>query len=89
MPLFSANIVLHYAGKQDFALLDEALGSNHFLPENVPHGDLAENQTREAISLQYLKKGNLALLEVIELVKNAAAKTGKKFSFTVLKNRYE
>ena len=31
----------------------------------------------------------LALLEVIELVKNAAAKTGKKFSFTVLKNRYE
>lgn len=89
MPLFLANIVLHYAGQQDFALLDEALRSNHFFPENAPNEDLAENQTREAITLQYLRKGNLALLEVMELVKNAATKTGKKFSFTVLKNRYE
>ncbi|MCH5688722.1 hypothetical protein LWM68_33385 [Niabella sp. W65] len=77
MPLFSANIVLHYANKQDFVLLDEALRSNHFLPENVPGGDLSETAARESITLQYLKKGNLALLEVIELVKNAASKTGK------------
>lgn len=89
MPLYSANIVLHYAGKQDFALLDEVLRANHFLPEIVPNEELAENQTREAITLQYLKRGNLALLEVIELVKNAAFTTGKKFSFTVLKSRNE
>ncbi len=89
MPLFSANVVLHYANKQDIALLDEALISNHFTPESVIDGDLAGIPNREVITLQYLRKGNLALLEVIELVKNAAAKTGKKFSFTVMKNRYE
>ncbi|MCH5721073.1 hypothetical protein [Niabella hibiscisoli] len=68
---------MHAAGKQDLLLLDEALRSNHFLPERSPNSDLAENQIRESVTLQYLKKGNLALLEVIELVKSAAAKTGK------------
>jgi len=89
MPLFSTNIVIHAAGKQDLLLLYEALKSNHFLPERLPDGSPSENHASEPITLQYLKKGNLALLEVIELVKNAAAKTGKKFSFTVLKNRNE
>ncbi|MFT3750396.1 MAG: hypothetical protein QM768_18925 [Agriterribacter sp.] len=87
MPLYRTNIELHQAATDDYILLDKELRSQQFSPENKQQ--IADNGKPEKnyLRIRYLREGNLALQEVVDDVKRAASKTGKKFSFTVLKNR--
>jgi hypothetical protein len=86
MPTYRTNIVLHHAADDDYVLLDKELKSQHFSREKALPAIEAGNLPA-LLRTRYLREGNLGLQEVVAEVKRAAAKTGKKFSFTVLKNR--
>lgn len=86
MPLYRTNIVLHHAAKADYLVLDKELRLQHFSPEQKQQ--TANNKSEKTfLRIRYFREGNIALQEVIDEVKRAAAKTGKEFSFTVLKNK--
>ncbi|PVD51893.1 hypothetical protein DC498_12660 [Terrimonas sp.] len=87
MPSYRTNIELHHAATDDYLLLDKELRSHQFSPESKQQiADTAKSE-KKYLRIRYIKEGNIALQEVVDNVKRAAAKTGKKFSFTVLKNK--
>jgi len=87
MPLYRTNIELHHAAKEDYSLLDRELKLHHFFRERKP-GITADGKNKKTLlQTGYFREGNLALQDVVNEVKTAAHKTGKKFSFTVLKNK--
>lgn len=85
MPTFSTSIQLHNADEKDFQVLDRELKQNAFTSEKVLNH--VNNAVDRFINAKYTKHGNHLIQEVIDGVLNAAQKTGKKFSFTVVKNR--
>ncbi|MFT3948431.1 MAG: hypothetical protein QM763_15790 [Agriterribacter sp.] len=87
MPLYKTNIELHHAATDDYLLLDKELRSQQFSPDNKQQFSDAGKNEKRYLRIRYLKEGNIALQEVVDDVKRAALKTGKKFSFTVLKNK--
>lgn len=87
MPLYRTNIVLHHAAKADYLLLDKELKSQQFSPEQDRKEINRDRNTGTFLRIRYFREGNLALQEVVNEVKRAATKTGKEFSFTVLKNK--
>ena len=86
MPQYRTNIVLHHAATADYLVLDKELRLQHFSPEEKQQAG-NEKIEKTFLRIRYFREGNIALQEVIDEVKRAAAKTGKQFSFTVLKNR--
>lgn len=85
MPLYRTNIVLHHAAKSDYLVLDKELRSQHFSPEEKQQ-TTGQNE-KIFLRIRYFREGNIALQEVVDDVKRAATKTGKQFSFTVLRNK--
>ncbi|MFT4094276.1 MAG: hypothetical protein QM640_11620 [Niabella sp.] len=87
MPSYIANVVLHQAVKEDYFLLDKELKSRFFSYEEKSRIWNNAQQPHPSAHTQYVKKGDLALLDIIGEVQQAAFKTGKKFSFTVRKEK--
>jgi len=87
MALYRTNIVLHNAANTDYLLLDQELKSQQFSPEQNQQAEDANKNSGTFLRIRYFREGNLALQEVVDEVKRAASKTGKEFSFTVLKNK--
>lgn len=85
MPLYRTNIVLHHAAKADYLVLDKELRLQHFSPEEKQQTTGKNEKT--FLRIRYFREGNIALQEVVDDVKRAATKTGKQFSFTVLRNK--
>lgn len=82
MPLYRTNIVLHKAANEDYLLLDRELRSQQFSPERNQ-----QNNNNTSLRIRYFREGSLGLQDVVNEVKRAASKTGREFSFTVLKNK--
>lgn len=87
MPLYRTNIVLHQAVKDDYLLLDKELRSQDFSPEQKQQNPTDEKNETSFLHIRYFRSGNIAIQEIVDDVKRAASKTGRKFSFTVLKNK--
>lgn len=83
MPSYRTNIVLHKAANEDYLLLDRELKSQQFSPEH----NLQNNNSNTFLRIRYFRAGSLGLQDVVNEVKRAASKTGREFSFTVLKNK--
>ncbi|GAB3431562.1 hypothetical protein [Niabella aquatica] len=91
MPLFIADITLHQAVAGDNLLLNQQLAPNFFESAankrpDINHNKKAANESTN-LHIQYLRKGDLSLLDVINEVKEAVSKTGKQFSFTIRKEK--
>lgn len=87
MPTFSTTIQLHNADERDFSVLDNELKKEAFTSDKKNVLSYVNNALDNFVNVKYFKHGNLLIQEVIDSVLSAAKKTGKKFSFTVVKNR--
>lgn len=78
MTNYTTRIELHQAGAEDYRLLIQAMKKASFIAgkDNPPSGNLT-----------FKRKANIEIKEVIDAVVKAAASTGKKFSFTVMKDK--
>jgi len=84
MPKFITSIRLQEANERDYAILSRELKKNSFSPvsENKSNG------SGEVISsIVFNSNSNKSLLDTTTEVTLAAATTGKKYSFTILKER--
>lgn len=76
---FTTRVELHQANEDDYRLLSNKLKKAAFI---------AAKGNGNVGNLTFRKKANVEIKEVIDAVINAAAATGKKFSFTVMKDKY-
>ncbi len=87
MPIFSTSIQLYNADEQDLLLLDKELKRQLFTTENKSAVEKVRSDIDSFIKVRYQKQGNMPIQEVIDRVWLAGRKTGKKFTFSVIKKR--
>jgi len=83
MPSFITRIELQAASKKDYQKLEEEMKKAAFK-------DVTKGNTRvHAVDtpLEFNRNGNYTLLEVTDAAAKAARKTGRRYSFTVIKER--
>ena len=78
MNTFTARVELHSANPNDYATL---------YTEMQKESLIASGAKAEAGSVEFKSKNRISINEVIDAVVRAASKTGKKFSFTVMKDK--
>jgi hypothetical protein len=84
MPKFITSIRLQEANERDYAILSRELKKNSFSPVS----ENKSNRSGEVISsIVFNSNSNKSLLDTTTEVTLAAATTGKKYSFTILKER--
>lgn len=87
MATFSTSIQLHNAEEKDLLLLDDELKRDFFTAEKGSTVQRVKSSIDNFIKVRYLKEGNLLIQDVIDRVWQAGRKTGKKFTFSVIKKR--
>ncbi|MBX3240748.1 MAG: hypothetical protein KIT80_00070 [Chitinophagaceae bacterium] len=87
MPVYSTSIQLHNADEKDFLLLDRELKSQLFKAEKEGTVKKVKSSIDNFMNARYYREGNLLIQDVIDRVWSAAKKTGKQFSFSVIKKR--
>jgi hypothetical protein len=83
MARFITTIQLHNAAETDYEKLNAELVKQSFRgirEVNKQKGDAPEQ-------IKYSREGNVTLQEVTDAVLKAAEKTGKKYSFTIIRNK--
>jgi len=78
MTNFIASVELQQAGAEDYKQLILAMKKRSFIEDK-------NNKTSG--NLTFRRQAKIEIKEVIDAVLNAAASTGKKFSFTVMKDK--
>jgi hypothetical protein len=78
MNTFTARVELHSANPNDYARLYTEMQQESFV---------AAGAKAEAGNVEFKSKNRISINEVIDAVVRAASKTGKKFSFTVMKDK--
>jgi hypothetical protein len=84
MPKFITSIRLQEANERDYAVLSREMKKNAFNP--VSENKLSETNGITS-SIVFNTTSNRSLLDTTTVVSLAAATTGKKYSFTVIKER--
>ena len=84
MAKFITRVQLQEAQQTDFEKLDIEMGRESFTRVEKPR-DAGKKRTSNPI--EYNLHGNLSLLEVNGAVARAANRTGKKYSFTIIKEK--
>ncbi len=84
MPSFITRIELQSASKNDYLKLEEEMKKASF--KDVKRTHLITEETL-ASPLEFNCNGNYTLLEVTDATAKAARKTGRRYSFTVIKER--
>ena len=84
MPSFITRIELQSASKNDYRKLEEEMKKASF--KDVKRNNLLTEETL-ASPLEFNCNGNYTLLEVTDATAKAARKTGRRYSFTVIKER--
>ena len=84
MPTFTTSIKLYSATETDYQKLSQELQKSHFSPATVPHAPKGK-----AVKPSHLFRctSRNSLLEATTAVSHAASMTGKKYSFTVMKEK--
>lgn len=83
MPTFITSIKLLAASEADVANLNEAMKQKSFLPKDY----LAPHQHPHHNSIEYVSNAKSNLLDATTDVSMAASSVGKKFSFTIMKDK--
>lgn len=78
MNTFTARIELHSATPNDYTRLYTEMEQESFV---------ATGAKAESGNVEFKSKNRISINEVIDAVVRAASKTGKKFSFTVMKDK--
>jgi hypothetical protein len=84
MPKFITSIHLQEATERDYAKLSQELKKYLFSPVNKPGSGKSAGS---ASSYVFNSTGNKSLIDTSAAVSLAAANTGKKFSFTVIREK--
>jgi hypothetical protein len=84
MPRFITTIQLYNADEKDYQTLHSELKKASFIEVKRSSGKskLSSNEKEE-----YNREGNITLQDVTDAVLKAAVKTGKKYSFTIIRNK--
>jgi hypothetical protein len=83
MAKFITTIELHDADEKDYDKLYSELEKESFEKEKKAQKDKQDPTGKE----EYKREGRVAIQEVTRSVLKAIAKTGKKYSFTIIKNK--
>jgi hypothetical protein len=83
MARFITTIELHNANDTDYNTLHTELKKASF--KEVRHAADANNPNSR--KEEYNREGNITLQQVTDAVLKAATKTGKKYSFTIIRNK--
>jgi hypothetical protein len=78
MNTFTARVELHSADSNDY---------NRLYTEMQKESLVAAGARAESGNIEFKSKERISIREVIDAVVRAASKTGKKFSFTVMKDK--
>lgn len=78
---------MHNADENDLLLLDNELKQGLFTTERGSTVQKVKSHLDNFIKVRYLREGNLLIQDVIDSVWQAARKTGKKFTFSVVRKR--
>lgn len=78
MNTFTARVELHSANPTDYKKLYTEMQKESFV---------AADKKAEAGNVEFKSNNKISIREVIDAVARAASKTGKKFSFTVMKDK--
>ncbi len=78
MSTFTARVELHSANPNDY---------NNLYTEMQKESLVAAGDKVESGNVEFKSKDKISIREVIDAVVRAASKTGKKFSFTVMKDK--
>ena len=80
MTNYTTRIELHQAGAEDYRKLNNALKKESFM---------ADKNNKTSGNLTFRLRANMDIKAVIDTVLKAASSTGKKYSFTVMKDKPE
>ena len=80
MARFITTIELFNAEKKDYETLQSELTKYSFTKRSLQAGNLPAKE-------EYNREGNVTLQDVTYAVLQAAYKTGKKYSFTIIRNK--
>lgn len=83
MPIFITSIKLLAASEADVANLNEAMKQRSFLPKDYLDSEKQPHQN----SMVYVSTTKSNLLDATTDVSMAASSVGKKFSFTIMKDK--
>ncbi|HTL06997.1 MAG TPA: hypothetical protein VL307_02030 [Chitinophagaceae bacterium] len=83
MPSFTTRVELQSASQQDYQTLQEEMKKAAF--KHVKKTSAARPSL--AAPLEFNRNGNITLLEVTNATARAARKTGRRYSFTVIKEK--
>ncbi|WP_205510548.1 hypothetical protein [Longitalea arenae] len=78
MNTFTARVELHSANPNDY---------NNLYTEMQKESFIAAGEKAETGNVEFKSKDKLSIRDVIDAVVRAASKTGKKFSFTVMRDK--
>jgi hypothetical protein len=78
MTNYTTRVELHQAVEEDYRQLTLAMKNESFI---------ADKSNKTSGSLTFRRQAGLDIKEVINAVQKAASSTGKKFSFTVMKDK--
>ncbi|MET0395019.1 MAG: hypothetical protein ABW019_17875, partial [Chitinophagaceae bacterium] len=84
MARFTTTIQLHNADESDYTLLDTVLAKSSFRGVRKKKPGQADNLPDKR---EYNRDGNVTIQDVTDAVVKAAAGTGKKYSFTIIRNK--
>lgn len=84
MAKFITNIELQNADEKDYEVLHNELEKESFKDEKP----LSKSKTYVTSKGTFSREGNVTLQQVTDAVSRAASKTGKKFSFFIIKNKH-
>jgi hypothetical protein len=84
MPRFITTIQLHNADEKDYQVLHSELKKESFVEasNNKPKRKFPR-MPKETFD----REGNITIQDVTDAVLRAASKTGKKYSFTIIRNK--
>jgi hypothetical protein len=83
MPKFITTIQLHDAEEKDYKQLNTELKRKSFISIN----ELSATEKSKARKEVFNREGNVTLQDVTDAVVRAAANTGKRYSFTIIRNK--
>jgi hypothetical protein len=86
MPVYITKIKLQDAAEQDYHLLKTELKHRSFDPYEGSAGWHSKSAFHPLPANHFIKKGNI-IQDVIDDVLSAARRTGKEFSFTIIRDK--
>lgn len=84
MAKFTTTIELYGASEQDYNTLHSELQKRSFV---AAKGNSAKEKPASPRKDEFNREGNISIEDVTDAVLRAAGKTGKKYSFTIIKNK--